>query len=100
MQKVIDRKAEAPVLMASSQGGMEIETVAAESPEAILFERLDPIRGLEPFQGRRLATRLGLPSTVLGAFGKLALNFVRAFLSEDCSLGEINPLVLTAQAAW
>ena len=96
---VIDRRKEIPVVMASSRGGMAIEEVAASEPEAILYEDVDPRVGLEPFQGRRLAARLGLPNENIGEFARLAGNFARSFLDEDCSLSEMNPLVLTTEGS-
>ncbi|MFQ5653704.1 MAG: ADP-forming succinate--CoA ligase subunit beta [Planctomycetota bacterium] len=92
---VIDRRRETPVMMASARGGVDIEAVAAEEPEAILFEEVDPEAGLHPYQGRRLGARLGLPNGVIGPFARLAVSFASAFLDEDCSLAEINPLVIT-----
>ncbi len=94
---VIDRRKEIPVMMASRQGGMAIEEVAAREPEAILYEDLDPYAGLAPYQGRRLGARLGLPNETIGEFARVAVAFGRAFLDEDCSLAEINPLVLTGE---
>ena len=94
---VIDRRKEMPVMMASASGGMSIEEVAASDPEAILFEDVDPVAGLQPYQGRRLAARLGLPNQAMGEFSRLAVALARGFLAEDCTLAEINPLVLTAE---
>ncbi len=96
---VIDRRKEIPVMMASSRGGMAIEEVAASEPEAILYEDVDPRVGLEPFQGRRLAARLGLPNENIGEFAQLVGKFARSFLDEDYSLAEMNPLVLTAEGS-
>ncbi|MGE3163465.1 MAG: ADP-forming succinate--CoA ligase subunit beta [Planctomycetota bacterium] len=92
---VIDRHREAPVLMASARGGMDIEEVARDEPGAILFETVAPEAGLAEFQGRRLAERLGLPNASVTEFATLAVAFARAFVQEDCSLAEINPLILT-----
>ena len=94
---VIDRQKEIPVMMASAEGGMAIEEVAATNPEAIFFENIDPNAGLQPFQARRLATRLNLPNDTIGGFSKFATCLTDAFLAEECSLAEINPLVLTDQ---
>ncbi len=93
---VVDRARSVPVVMASARGGMDIEQVAQEDPAAILVEDVDPDAGLAPYQGRRLAARLGLPNPCITDFAALAQNFARMFLEEDCSLAEINPLVLTA----
>jgi len=92
---VIDRAREAPVVMASTEGGVEIEKVAAEKPEAILRELVDPSLGLRPYQARRIAFALGLKEQQR-AVEKLLLGLYRAFLQLDASLVEINPLILTA----
>ena len=96
---VIDRALERPVLMASRSGGMDIEQVAAETPELILKEPLDPVAGLLPFQARRLAFGLGLERPVVGRAAAVMLAAARAFLDLDASLLEINPLVVTATGA-
>ena len=93
---VIDRALARPVLMASRAGGMEIEQVAAETPERILREALDPVAGLLPFQARRLAYGLGLERAVAGRAAAAMLAAARAFRDLDASLLEINPLVVTA----
>ena len=81
--------------MVSAEGGMDIEEVAAKHPEKILKERIHPMWGLRPFQARRLAYALGLePASVKKAI-PLMTGLVRAYLDLDCSLAEINPLVLT-----
>ncbi len=93
----VDRAIGLPVLMASPQGGMDIEQVAARNPEAIFREPFHPDAGLRSFQAQKLARRLGLSS----AEARRAEPFVRAlcrvFVHRDCSLVEINPLVLTSQ---
>jgi len=92
---VVDRTRVCPVLMASDQGGVEIEMIASENPERVHMEYVDPSVGLRPFQVSRLAFGLGLDAAVMGkaksAFGGL----YRAFWEKDCLLAEINPLVLT-----
>ena len=93
---VIDRTLSRPVLMASRSGGMDIEQVAAESPELILREALDPVAGLRPFQARRLAFGLGLESAVAGRAAAAMSAAAHAFRDLDASLLEINPLVVTA----
>jgi succinyl-CoA synthetase beta subunit len=94
---VIDRARECAVVMASTEGGVEIEKVAAEHPELIFKEWVDPSAGFLGFQARKLAFRLGL----LGETNKQAVKFMtslyRAFQSTDASLAEINPLLVTAQ---
>ncbi|HVB40469.1 MAG TPA: ADP-forming succinate--CoA ligase subunit beta [Terriglobales bacterium] len=93
---VLDRVAACPVFMASAAGGMEIEEVAAKTPEAILKEAFDPDAGLQPFQARKLAFGLGLPAAALGPAVKIMTSLARAFVALDCTLAEINPLILTA----
>jgi succinyl-CoA synthetase beta subunit len=93
---VIDRAAARVVVMASAEGGVEIEEVAARSPERILREIVDPAVGLQTFQARRLAFGLGLPGKAAGKAVALIGALYRAFVECDASLLEINPLVLTA----
>ncbi len=92
---VIDRGASRVVMMASTEGGMEIETVAANTPEKILKEWVDPAVGLMPFQARKLAFGLGIPGELTGKAVKFMTGLYKAFVDTDCSLAEINPLVLT-----
>src|SRR5262245_47067408 len=93
---VLDRKISMPVLMASAEGGVEIEEVAARSPEKILKEVVNPLVGLRHFQGRSIARRLGLTGDLLGPAASLMVGLTRAFLETDASLAEINPLAQTA----
>jgi succinyl-CoA synthetase beta subunit len=89
---VLDRVQGKPVFMASAAGGMEIEEVAAKTPELILKEAFDPGVGLMPFQARKLAFGMGVPAaSVNAAMGALA----KAYVAKDCSLAEINPFILT-----
>lgn len=92
---VVDRGTGVPVVMASSEGGMDIEEVAAHSPEKILRESIDPAVGLMPFQSRRLAVQLGFKGKVINKAVSLFEKLFQAFQGLDCSLLEINPLVLT-----
>ncbi len=92
---VIDRGVSRVVMMASTEGGMEIETVAAKTPEKILKEWVDPAVGLMPFQARKLAFGLGIPGELTGKAVKFMVGLYKAFVDTDCSLAEINPLVLT-----
>ena len=92
---VIDRGLSRVVMMASTEGGMEIETVAAKTPEKILKEWIDPAVGLMPFQARKLAFGLGIPGELTGKAVKFMTALYKAFVDTDCSLAEINPLVLT-----
>jgi succinyl-CoA synthetase beta subunit len=93
---VIDRGLGWPVIMMSSAGGMEIEEVAAKTPELIIKEAVDPAVGLMPFQTRNLAFGVGLPPEQLRSASGFITNLYKMFVSLDCSLAEINPLVLTA----
>jgi len=92
---LVDRAAGAPVFMASSQGGMDIEEVAARDPKAILREHVDPRVGFQAYQARRLAFGLGLPADVLGKAVTLMQALYRAFEASDCSLVEVNPFLMT-----
>jgi succinyl-CoA synthetase beta subunit len=90
---LLDRAEGKPVFMASAAGGMDIEQVAAERPEAILKQYIDPGMGLEPFQARKIAFALGLKGTQLSAAVPFLTSLYRAFLDTDASLVEINPFV-------
>ncbi len=92
---LIDRAAGRLAVIASTEGGMEIEEVASRHPERILRVSIDPASGLQPFHGRRLAFGLGLSGKQVSAFGKLLDGLVRAFQGLDCAIVEINPLVVT-----
>jgi succinyl-CoA synthetase beta subunit len=92
---VVDRKAESVGVIASTEGGTEIEEVAAKTPERIISEPIDPIIGLAGFQSRKIAFALGLKDKQVGQFGALLSALYRAFLETDASLIEINPLVVT-----
>jgi succinyl-CoA synthetase beta subunit len=94
---VLDRRLSLPVLMASAEGGVEIEEVAARSPEKIIRQPFSAIRGLQPHMGRKLAVQLGLPSEQVGSASGLFTALARAFLETDASLAEINPLALTRE---
>jgi succinyl-CoA synthetase beta subunit len=93
---LVDRVRSRVVVMASAAGGMEIEEVAAHSPESILMERVDPAVGLMPYQARNLAYALGLAGEVAKHATAFLLKLYDAFLALDASLIEINPLVVTA----
>ncbi len=92
---LMDRASGAPVIVASSEGGVDIEEVAAKSPEKIIREPVDPAFGLQPYQTRKLARALGFASTQMRAACKLFAALFRCFSELDCSMVEINPLVLT-----
>jgi succinyl-CoA synthetase beta subunit len=91
---VVDRASGAPVVMASAQGGVDIEEVAARDPKAILREAVDPIVGFQPFQARKLAFGLDLPAASLPKAVSFLQALYRAFEATDASLVEINPLLL------
>ena len=91
----VDRDNRRPVVLASASGGMDIEQVAASNPGAILSEVIDPVLGLMPFQVRRLASGLGLDARLTQEVGRLMGSLYRLFVEADCSLAEINPLVIT-----
>jgi succinyl-CoA synthetase beta subunit len=93
---VLDRAAGRPVVMASSAGGVDIEEVAAQTPEAIFKEYIQPGTGLVPFQARKLAFALGLDGTQANKATKVMLALYEAFVATDASLVEINPLVVTS----
>lgn len=92
----IDRDSARIVMMGSADGGMEIETVAKEHPEHIVYEYIDPTAGLQPFQARRMAYRMKFPEYVISKVAKTMENLYQLFVDKDCSLAETNPLVLTA----
>ena len=94
---VIDRASQRVVIMASTEGGMEIEKVAAQTPEKILKTTLNPLTGLQPYQSRELAFGLGLEGDQIKQFVRLLDGFAKMFVEKDLSLVEINPLVVTAE---
>lgn len=91
----IDRETGRVAMMVSAEGGVDIEEVAAKRPEAIKKVGVDPVVGLAAFQARELAFGLGIPSASIGKATHLLQNLYRAFVESDCSIAEINPLVLT-----
>jgi succinyl-CoA synthetase beta subunit len=92
---VVDRARNCPVMMVSREGGVEIEEVAARNPDAILKEWLHPHLSLQPYQVRRLTEQLGLSGELAGSAGRTMTALARLFVEKDCSLAEINPLVMT-----
>ena len=94
---LLDRATAAPVIVASTEGGVEIEAVAAKSPEKIIREPIDPLTGLQPFQTRKLAKQLGFESPQLKNASKLFEGLYRTFVAYDCSMVEVNPLVMTTK---
>ena len=94
---VVDRGTRRVVFMASTEGGVEIETVAEETPEKILRAIINPYVGAQPFQGRQLAFQLGLQGPQIRQFTDLFMGLAKLFEETDCSLLEINPLVITEE---
>ncbi|MCR8642206.1 ADP-forming succinate--CoA ligase subunit beta [Paenibacillus sp. N1-5-1-14] len=92
---VIDRATNSVVMMASEEGGTEIEEVAEHSPEKIIKEVVDPAVGLQMFQARRLAYAINIPDALVNKAAKFMLALYTAFVEKDCSIAEINPLVVT-----
>ncbi|MBQ0834841.1 ADP-forming succinate--CoA ligase subunit beta [Marinobacter sp.] len=94
---VVDRGTRRIVFMASTEGGVEIETVAEETPEKILRAEIDPLVGAQPYQGRDLAFQLGLEGKQIGQFTKIFMGLAKLFEDYDLALMEINPLVITPE---
>jgi succinyl-CoA synthetase beta subunit len=92
---LVDRAVGGPVVIASEAGGMEIEEVAESTPEKIIQEVVDPALGLFPFQGRRLAYGMGIDPKLVGAASSMFVKLFELFQATDCSMLEINPLVIT-----
>ncbi|KOM59195.1 ADP-forming succinate--CoA ligase subunit beta [Bacillus anthracis] len=92
---VLDRATSQVVLMASEEGGTEIEEVAEKTPEKIFKEYIDPAVGLQGFQARRIAFNINIPKELVGQAVKFMMGLYRAFIEKDCSIAEINPLVTT-----
>jgi succinyl-CoA synthetase beta subunit len=92
---VLDRAIGLPILMACAEGGVDIEEVAARTPEKILKEPINPETGLLPYQARKLAFQLGFKGEEVAQAEKIMIALAKVFLDKDCSLAEINPLVVT-----
>ncbi|WP_368862873.1 ADP-forming succinate--CoA ligase subunit beta [Staphylococcus hominis] len=92
---VIDRATNRITLMASEEGGTEIEEVAAKTPEKIFKETIDPVIGLSPFQARRIAFNINIPKESVNKAAKFLFSLYNVFVEKDCSIVEINPLVTT-----
>ncbi len=92
---ILDRSAKATLVMLSTQGGMDIEQVAAERPDALATLHIDPLVGFQPFHGRRLAFEAGVDADVVRSVGAMLATLYAAFEGEDATLVEINPLVIT-----
>ena len=95
---LLDRATAAPLIVASTEGGVEIETVAEKSPEKIIRESIDPLAGLQPFQTRKLAKQLGFKSDQIKTAARLFSALYRTFIESDCSMVEVNPLVVTTKS--
>jgi succinyl-CoA synthetase beta subunit len=93
----LDRSKSKLIIMASAEGGMEIEEVAATNPEAIITEEIDPFIGLRPFQARNIALKLGFPKSLINKVAGVFLKLYDVYMKEDASMVEINPLVLTKE---
>jgi succinyl-CoA synthetase beta subunit len=94
---LLDRATAAPLIVASTEGGVEIEAVAEKSPEKIIRESIHPLAGLQPFQARKLATELNFEPSEWKAATRLFDALYRTFAGLDCSMVEVNPLVATTQ---
>ena len=92
---LLDRASETPILMASAEGGMDIEEVAAKKPKAILREVVDPVTGLSAFRARRMAFALGVEKELVPALATVLRGLAKVFVDCDASLVEVNPLVTT-----
>lgn len=92
---VVDRATSRVVMMASEEGGTEIEEVAAATPEKIFKEVIDPVTGLMPFQARKLAFAINIPKELVNKAVQFMMGLYQAFVEKDCSIAEINPLVVT-----
>jgi succinyl-CoA synthetase beta subunit len=92
---VLDRATSSPVIMASQDGGMDIEEVAEKTPERIIKEHVHPTIGLQPYQARKIAYALGIPKEGMKDALQLITNLYKVFIEADCSMVEINPLVVT-----
>lgn len=94
---VIDRATDRITLMASEEGGTEIEEVAAKTPEKIFKETIDPVVGLSPYKARRIAFNINIPKESINKAAKFLISLYNVFIEKDCSIVEINPLVTTGE---
>jgi len=97
---VLDRPARKVTVMASAEGGVDIEEVARERPEKIVRALADPLIGLQPWQARQIGFELGLPADKVNGFAAIVLKLYGAYMKEDATLAEINPLILTGAGEW
>ncbi len=94
---VFDRSAKAPLVMLSTKGGMDIEQVADEDPDAIAHLHVDPLLGFQDFHGRRLAFEAGVDEDVVRPVGSMLTKLYNAFIAEEATLVEVNPLIITPE---
>src|SRR6202161_1898469 len=94
---VFDRSAQAPLVMLSTKGGMDIEQVADEDPGAIATLHVDPLLGFQDFHGRRLAFESGVDADVIRPVGAMLAKLYEVFTAEECTLVEVNPLIITPE---
>ena len=92
---ILDRRSESPMLIISTEGGMEIEEISVKCPEKIIKERIEPLFGIHKFQIRRIAKSLNIEQAMLASFSTILAGLFKAFIENDCLLLEINPLVIT-----
>ena len=96
----LDRPRRRHLIMASAEGGMDIEEVAVTDPDKIVKVSIDPIAGIHDYQARQLGFDLGIPADKVGGFTKIVLQLAHAYIESDATLVEINPLILTGEGAW
>jgi succinyl-CoA synthetase beta subunit len=96
----LDRSRRQNVIMASAEGGVDIEEVARDTPERIFRALIDPLLGLQPWQARQLGFALGIPADKVGGFANVAQRLYDTYMREDATLAEINPLVITGSGEW
>ncbi len=97
---ILDRPNRQILIMASAEGGVDIEEVAANSPEKIVRINADPYLGFHPYQARQLGFELGIPADKINGFAAIAQALFKAYVTEDATLAEINPLILTGEGDW
>jgi succinyl-CoA synthetase beta subunit len=97
---ILDRPNRQILIMASAEGGVDIEEVAANNPEKIVRVNADPYLGFHPYQARQLGFELGIPADKINGFAAIAQALYKAYVTEDATLAEINPLILTGEGEW
>ncbi len=97
---VLDRPQRRVTVMASAEGGVDIEQVARDTPEKIVRALADPMLGLHPYQAREVGFSLGIPAALVPGFAAIVLNLYKAYVATDATLAEINPLILTKDDRW